>query len=153
MPQIVLGARSAAQGVDAAADLDAMFGELFARIAPVVGLYTPTLTAVSNVAVATANANVIFLRFGGYVFVSGTLQLDPTAASVSTTLGISLPVASNLGSFTQLAGSATRTSGVIAPLGAGITGDSANERANLTFQNDTDVADRTWSFYFSYPVI
>lgn len=136
----------------ALADLVADLAELFGRIEPVVGFYTPTITPVSNVAATTANANVIYVRHGSVVRVSGTVQIDPTAASVTTTIGISLPVASNLTSFTELSGQAARVQGTIAPLVAGITGDTTNERAQMTFLNDTDVADRAWAFEFSYRI-
>lgn len=134
-------------------DLDANMTELYARIAPVATNYSPTPVGVANVAVTSGNANTIYTQFGAYVEVSGTLQLDPTSASVTTTVGIPLPVASNFSSLTQLAGMAVRVQGTLAPLVAAITGDVTNKRANLTFLNDTDVADRTWAYRFRYQVV
>lgn len=116
------------------------------------GQYTPTLTGVANVAASTANANVTYTRSIDVVTVSGTFNLDPTSASVTTTIGISLPIASNLSSLTQLAGTATRSQGSLASLSAAITGDTTNDRAQVTFLNDADVADRTWAFNFQYIV-
>lgn len=121
----------------------------------VPGTYTPTLTAIANVAASTANGNVNTLRIGNCMFVAGTLDIDPTSASVVTTLGISLPVSSNLSSLTQLAGGALRSSagGGFTILSAVITGDATNDRAQISYLNDTDVANRTWSFWFMYPII
>lgn len=137
----------------ALADLVADLAELFARVEPIVGTYTPTLTGVANVAASTPNSSASYVRTGSVVRVSGTIQIDPTAASVATTIGISLPIASNFTSFTQLSGRAARVQGTIGPLVAGITADSTNDRAQMTFLNDTDVADRSWAFEFTYLIV
>jgi hypothetical protein len=119
---------------------------------PLSGQYTPTLTNTTNVAASTANSSVTYIRIGDVVTVSGTVNIDPTSASTQTSLGISLPIASNFVSLAQLAGIANRSSGALATLAASITADATNDRASLTFLNDTDVADRTWTFQFQYIV-
>jgi hypothetical protein len=118
------------------------------------GTYTPTLTNTTNIASSTANANTAYTRIGSVVHVSGTIQIDPTSASTATTIGISLPSASSLSSFTQLAGVASRFGGTsLENISTAITGDTTNDRAQFTFINDTDVAERTWAFSFQYIVV
>lgn len=149
MAQILFGSDT----TPANGDLDSNFSELYARIAPVASTYTPTLTLVSNADAAVANANTAYTRLGSVVSVSGSITIDPTAGAAATSIGISLPVASNLTAVNQLAGVATRFSGTVASLSAGIGGDPTNDRATLQFLNDADTSSRTWVFQFSYLVV
>jgi hypothetical protein len=105
------------------------------------------------VAATVTNANVGYIRLGSFVLVAGSLELDPTSASVATTLQLSLPVASNMSSYTQLSGAAHRSSASLAPLSAAIVGDAATDRAQISFLNDTSVANAVWSFWFVYLVV
>lgn len=115
------------------------------------GTYTPTLTGVANVAASTSNANVTYIRKGNVVSVAGSISIDPTSTATTTQIGISLPFASNLTSLTQLAGTGARQT-VTNMLHAYISGDSVNDRAQMTFLCDTDASDRSWSFQFQYLV-
>src|SRR6185369_11101538 len=67
------------------------------------GTYTPTLTNGTNVAASTAR-KCQWIRVGNVVLVSGQLDVDTTSTGASE-LGISLPIASNLATAFDLAGS------------------------------------------------
>lgn len=93
------------------------------------GVFTPTLTGVTNVASSTAY-QCQYLRVGSTVTVSGRVDVTPAAAGV-TELGISLPVATNFSASTQCAGTAAPNA--VAGDAGGIFGDVANKRAQLGF--------------------
>src|SRR3990167_1501275 len=67
--------------------------------------YTPTLTAVANVATKTAYI-CQYPRVGAFVTVSGQVAIDPTSATTLTRLGISLPIPSSLTAAEQVGGTA-----------------------------------------------
>jgi hypothetical protein len=117
------------------------------------GTYTPTLTNGTNVAASTSTAAATWIRIGDIVFVSMRISLDPTSAAVTTTLGISLPVASNLGSITNLSGVATRSADTIVDLSSSIFADIANDRASMSFRNDSDLNNRAWAVQFQYQIL
>lgn len=113
------------------------------------GNYTPTLTNVANLDSSTAYTTA-WSRVGNVVTVAGKVLIDPTAGGgTTTTLGISLPVASALAVDTDLAGSGAAT-GV--QLAAGIYADAANDRAQMQFASPT-TAQQTVYFVFCYTVI
>lgn len=114
------------------------------------GTYTPTLTNTTNVAASTA-ASCQFSVVGTTVTVSGTVQIDPTSASVATLMGMSLPLASNLANANELAGVAF--CGAVFGYGAAIEGDATNDRASFKFIADAGAANQTFSFSFTYRVI
>ncbi len=108
------------------------------------GTYTPTITGVANVDSSTA-FTCQFLRVGNVVTVSGSVNVDTTAASILTTVGISLPIPSDLSSYIQCCGVASGS-------GVGyIQGDVTNDRANLSFTVAT-TDNRAWFFNFTYLV-
>ena len=111
------------------------------------GIYTPTLTNVTNLDGSTA-FEAQYIRVGATVTVSGKVTVDPTAAA-ATELGISLPVASNFGAVEDLGGVAFCTA---VQQGGGITADIANDRAALRFlANNT--ASQEMCFVFTYQII
>jgi len=112
------------------------------------GTYTPTLYNVTNVAASGLNADFFYLRVGAVVVVSGSVTVDPTAA-LSTTLGISLPIASAFDSSYDLNGNATNP-GATAQLGSMIA-DTTNDRASLVF-TALSVANAFWRLVFVYRV-
>lgn len=113
------------------------------------GTYTPTLTGVTNVAASTAR-KCQWIRVGNVVSVSGSFDIDPTAAA-ATALGISLPIASNLALATDLGGTMAGDSSAAIEAGA-IRGDAANDRAEVTY-TAVNVANHTCSFSFQYEVL
>lgn len=113
------------------------------------GTYTPTLTNVSNLDASTAY-ECQYHRIGATVTVSGRVDVDPTLAATSTQLGISLPVASNLGATEDCAGVAFASG--IAGQGAAILADAANDRAQLQYVSG-DITNQAMYFVFQYQVI
>lgn len=113
------------------------------------GTYTPTLTNTANIDASTAFV-CQYMRVGNVVTVSGTVNIDPTSATTLTTLGISLPIASNLSSYVQCCG--TANSRVAAAYGD-IQGDATNDRATLNFINGASTANAGWFFTFTYTVL
>lgn len=113
------------------------------------GTYTPTLTGVTNVAASTAR-KCQWIRVGRVVHVSGSLDIDPTAAA-ATALGISLPIGSNLALATDLGGTAAGDQAA-AEAAASIRGDAANDRAELSYVA-VNVNNHTMYFSFSYEVL
>ena len=113
------------------------------------GVYTPTLTNVANLAASTAY-QAQWSRNGSVVNVTGKVDVDPTLTATATQLGISLPVASNIGAAEDVGGVAFATG--IAGMGGGIIGDAANDRAELNWVA-TDVTNQPVSYSFSYRII
>lgn len=112
------------------------------------GTYTPTLTNTTNIASSTA-FQCQYMRVDGVVTVSGKVTVDPSSSGAITRLGISLPVASNLGTDQDLAGTGSCTD---IQQAAGIMSDSTNNRANLEFFSTSSTA-RDWYFQFMYEII
>lgn len=110
-------------------------------------LYTPTLFNTTNVAASTAY-NCQYMQVGAVVFVTGKVDVDPTAAG-QVVLGISLPVASNLANDGELAGTAAAIA--VAGQSAGIHADTANDRALLEWIA-VDTSNRAMYFTFMYRV-
>jgi hypothetical protein len=73
------------------------------------GTYTPTLVYSYNVASATAYS-CHWTRVGNVVTVAGACVLDPSLAATITSLGITLPIDSNLAFSYELSGSGTAKS-------------------------------------------
>lgn len=112
------------------------------------GQYTPTLTNVANVSASTAY-ECNYLRVGSVVFVSGVVDIDPTAAATSV-LDISLPIPSNLDAPGDLAGTAVSAN---SPQDVGaIYANAVNDRATLSSVS-ADTANHPMYFTFSYQVI
>lgn len=115
------------------------------------GVYTPTLFEVANLDPATSVAyECQYLRVGSTVNVSGRVDINPTTPATSTQLGISLPIASNLGAIEDCAGVAFASG--VAGQGAAILGDATNNRAQLQYICG-DVTLQAMYFTFSYQII
>lgn len=112
------------------------------------GVYTPTLTNVTNLDGSTA-FQCQYMRIGGVVTVSGKVSVNPTAGG-AVRLGISLPIPSDIGAQEDCAGTAFASG--IAGQGAAIRGDAANNRAELVFIA-VDVTDQPMYFSFTYRII
>ena len=113
------------------------------------GTYTPTLTGVANVAASTAYL-CRYVRVSNMVIVAGRADVDPTAAApTATTLGISLPVASNFADTLACNGVANW---MLVNQSGGINGDAANDRAEMTYMAISTANAACW-FVFMYQVI
>ena len=117
------------------------------------GTYTPTFTAGTNVATATAGL-AHYQRVGNEVTVSGTGSIASTAATnTASAFGVSLPIASNLAAAGDLTGSGNLLSASgTASAGATITADTTNDRANVQY-NAAQTAAATLGYTFTYTVI
>lgn len=146
MAQATIKGRAAGAGTGDPTDLTA------AQVATILSLdsghYTPTLTNVLNLAASTA-FQCQWLRVGNTVHVSGRVDVDPTAAG-STQLGITLPVASNLGAAEDCAGCAFASG--IAGQGAAILADATNDRAQMQWVA-VDLTNQPMYFTFTYEVL
>ena len=115
------------------------------------GTYTPTLTNTTNITSSSAGV-CQYMRVGNTVTVSGRVDVTATATG-NTTLGISLPIASNLASNSELAGTAAYTSATVANNSfARISGDTTNDRATMSF-NSTVTSSASWFFQFTYLIV
>jgi hypothetical protein len=113
------------------------------------GTYTPTATVIGNLDSVTPQV-CQWLRVGNVVTVSGEITVDPTAAAL-TSFRITLPVASNLASLGQLAGTGFANYGP-PPNSVLIRGDAINDAATFTFQSTGAVSTGLY-FSFTYLVV
>lgn len=113
------------------------------------GTYTPTLTNVANIDASTA-FRCNYIRVGNMVTVSGAVQVDPTAATTNTLLGISLPIASNFPDDQSCSGSIG--SFAVAGESGIIRADAANDRAEMAFIS-TGSANHAIRFCFVYEIV
>jgi hypothetical protein len=111
------------------------------------GTYTPTLTNVTNVSASTA-FQAQYMRVGNTVTVSSKVEVDPTAAGL-VQLGISLPIASNLGAEEECCGTACAPG--IAGQSAAILGDTGNDRAEMEWIA-VDVTNQRMAYTFTYKI-
>jgi hypothetical protein len=113
--------------------------------------YTPTLTtgAGSNLDSATVNGNLQYFRYRTKVMVWGSVICDPTlAANTLTTLGISVPIASDFTSALDAAGNGTER---VNNSSGNINADTANNRVTLAFNSPT-TSSMTWRIFFGYTI-
>jgi len=111
------------------------------------GTYTPTLTNNTNLDSSTAN-EARYLRSGSIVFVTGSADVDATAAA-NTILEISLPISSTFSAGDQCGGAAHSST---SPDGAGIAANTSNNTANMIWAATT-LTSHTMFYAFSYEVI
>jgi len=114
------------------------------------GVYTPTLTNVTNVAASTAY-ECQWQQVENTVVVSGRVDVDPTAGA-ATELGISLPplYPSAFTAVQQCAGTAAAPA--VAGQSAAILADVTNSRASMQWVA-VDTANRAMYFTFTYRII
>ena len=112
------------------------------------GVYTPTLTDTTNVAVST-EYECQYMRVGSVVTVSGKVGIDPTGAG-ATEMGMSLPIASNFATTQQCAGTAAnQVSGDnVATIEADVTADTAVFKFTAI-----STSDQIYYFSFTYKIV
>lgn len=114
------------------------------------GRYTPTLTNGTNVAASTAYP-LSYMRVGNIVFVGGYINIDTTALG-SSSLRMSLPIASNFTSSTDGGGSGSRP--VTGGSNDGWVMYSAAATDDMTIDGwSMDTAAQNMFFTFSYQVL
>jgi hypothetical protein len=113
------------------------------------GTYSPTYTGVANITTAAGAATLNYIRFGDKVVVFGIATPTPTAAAdTTTTMRISLPIASNFTTTSDCAGTATTG---VTQRGGRIQADATNDEAQLTFASQT-TSTVNFTFIFFYTI-
>lgn len=110
------------------------------------GVWTPTLTNVLNVDGTTA-FDCQYAKVGGTVMFSGRVTVDPTSTG-ATTIGISLPIASDFSAAEKAGGTGSSSLGVLT---AQISADNTNDRLTFSFTSASTSA-YTFSFSGSYRI-
>ena len=113
------------------------------------GTYTPTVSNTTNIT-STSNIAAIWIRVGNVVTVGGTIDIQPTAGSVLTSLTLTLPIASAFSGTGRAYGTFARTT--TAGLAGGVSSDTVNNGAKLSVMMDGILAFLTYSFSFTYTV-
>jgi enamine deaminase RidA (YjgF/YER057c/UK114 family) len=111
--------------------------------------WTPTLTAVTNVAASTASEGQ-FMRVGNVVTFSGQVAIDPTIVG-NTALRMTLPVASNFASTRQAAGTFAPAAFADENVGA-ILADTTNDELLLRYVAKV-ITNTTFQFHGTYIVV
>jgi hypothetical protein len=125
--------------------------QFLASLPIAAGIYSPTLTAVTNVTAASLSS-AFYIRILGFVIGAINASIDPTAGG-STALGIDLPVASNFTGTANCIGN-----GTMVAAGAGVTAigsvisDATNDRAEMQFVA-ADGTNRYWRILFMYQIL
>jgi len=153
---VLSGLSTATSAVITAADtvLSAL-GKLQAQITviapgPPSGTYTPTLFNGANISGSVASVWQ-WMRVGNTVTASGRLDISTTVAGGTlSTIGMSLPVASNFATPANLAGAGGM--GYTPYVTALVIGDSVNDRASVNFHSPNTAA-TAGLFTFTYTVI
>ena len=116
------------------------------------GTYTPTLTNATNIDASTATS-CQYMRVGNVVTVSGSVNIDPTAATGTLAeLRISLPIASATTAIPYVTGTGVCVFGIVANSTYGsIQGGVANVAKYVFNANST--SNQTHTFHFTYQVI
>lgn len=114
------------------------------------GTYTPSLTAVANVAASSA-VTATYTRTGTTVTVLGQISITATTANTNTQLRVSLPIASNISAVQSVGGAGASVTAGTYGAGVGINGDATNDAAvfNLRPTVNTSVA---YAFSFTYRI-
>lgn len=117
------------------------------------GTYTPTLTDGSNITASTPSV-CQYLRVGNTVTVSGTFAVSLTANNTTSTLQISLPIASDFSAARQAAGVAVYQASTISNSGYGQIGaDSTNNTLTVRLSDGLATTSHTYYFHVSYQII
>lgn len=98
------------------------------------GTYTPTLTNVQNSSSNAALSAWQYMRVGNVVTVSGAFGTNMTAANADTSVGVSLPVASNFAGIGDAGGVVTQfaANAVAHPTGECVA-DATNDRLTVAW--------------------
>lgn len=118
------------------------------------GTYTPSLTNTTNLTASTPSA-CQYIRVGNTVTVSGQVSgiTMTAAASTSTVLKMTLPIASALASTRQVGGTAVFYSAASRGTAVAIYGDITNDIAELNWAAPTTTASQAFAFSFTYQVL
>jgi hypothetical protein len=116
------------------------------------GTYTPvqvsTNTNISSVAFSACQ----YMRVGDVVNVSGQITIDTNVASVDCVVNMSLPIASNIASSRQVAGSGSSVSSVYAANNLAIYGNLTSDCVEIRL-NPSVTTSLIYAFSFTYQVL
>ena len=111
------------------------------------GLYVPTLTSVANIN-SSSPFQCHYIVNGDVVTVSLKVTITPTAAASTTTqLGVSLPIASNLAATEDATGTLISQFNVV----AAVLADATNDRVTVQFASTNTSANVLYG-QFSYRI-
>lgn len=113
------------------------------------GSYAPTLTNTANIDTSSA-ATVYYIRLGAVVHVYGYMEVDATTTLTNTSMGMSLPVASDFTSGLELGGVACGSTG--GGEGIRISADTTDNRARFEWV-PVSVANAGYTFNFTYTIV
>ena len=116
------------------------------------GVYTPTITNVSNVDIAGSSVTTAaYYRVGNTVTVYGRVSIDPVAANTDTVLRMSLPIPADITVTHAIAGTGAAISAGVMGQTVAINGDPATENAVFSLRPTTTAA-VAYPYQFSYRV-
>lgn len=118
--------------------------------ASISGTYTPTHSALTNLAATTAYLTM-YARLGNLVVISGRFDADPTLATTATSFEMTLPIASNIASTINVSGQAVDLSEPGNT--AGIYGVIANDTAIVSWISTASVNNHEWEFTLMYRIL
>jgi len=113
------------------------------------GTYTPTLTNGANIDASTAFL-CQYMRVGNVVTVSGTVNIDFTAAGTYTELGMTLPIASDFVDYFQCGGTGATALSTVCTLA--VLADPTNNRATFAGPSAA-TTNQAIRFSFTYLVV
>ena len=116
------------------------------------GTYTPSLTAVTNIAGTPVAYTSTYMRVGNVVTVSGRVDIQVTTINTNSLLGMSLPVASDFSSSVQCGGMAFVGTTTYGDYGATILADTTNNRAEFRLSPPVATSEGYW-FTFTYRIV
>lgn len=115
------------------------------------GIYIPEVSAPINMD-ATSTTTVTqsqYMRVGNTVTVSGRFTAKPLLTATSTSFEMSLPIASNIATIEEVAG--TAVSGLIYGLVAAIVGSPSNNTALIRWVS-SEINSGQYSYHFTYNI-
>lgn len=115
------------------------------------GSYSPTVTDISNIASSSASEHRYY-QHGNMVTAFGRVTIDPTAADTTTSIELSLPVASDFSAVDEGSGVCSAF-GTIFGYTGGMISVAANDRIRLTFISDSAAGSQIFQCIWSYEVI
>lgn len=114
------------------------------------GVYTPIITVTTNLDEPTTITKSQYMRVGNVVTVYGRFMANATLTAMSTSFEMSLPIASDIISIEDIAG--TAVSGLIYGLVAAVVGSVANNTALIRWVS-SDVNEGSYAYHFTYSIL
>lgn len=113
------------------------------------GLYTPTLTNISNVTTSSVNTdNFKYIRVGNIVHVSGWVGIQCITANTLTIVEITLPISSNLTSSEDVTG----VSSALNQVGGRVRSNATTDKAEINVYGANNTTLFIYDLQFSYTI-